>query len=79
MEERKNSVPRPLARLCRFDEIAGLPSHRPPSSCDLHPEPRGGEYEDTPPSEAKKMSRIFASWNQLDRWLRQIDRLRRLA
>jgi hypothetical protein len=24
-------------------------------------------------------SRIFASWNQLDVWLRQVDRLRRVA
>jgi hypothetical protein len=29
-----------------------------------------------PPSVA---SRIFASWNQLDRWLRQIEGLRRAA
>ena len=25
------------------------------------------------------MSRIFASWNQLDRWLRQVEGLRRVA
>jgi len=34
------------------------------------------------PSESadeKMVSRIFASWNQLDGWLRQIERLRRAA
>jgi hypothetical protein len=25
------------------------------------------------------VSRIFASWNQLDRWLRQVEGLRRVA
>lgn len=27
----------------------------------------------------KVVSRIFASWNQLDRWLRQVERLRHAA
>ena len=29
--------------------------------------------------DAHKGSRIFASWNQLDGWLRQIERLRLVA
>ena len=28
---------------------------------------------------ADPVSRIFASWNQLDRWLRQVEGLRRVA
>jgi hypothetical protein len=40
---------------------------------------RGGEPEEAPPpSEVNEglLSRIFASWNQLDGWLRQLSRLR---
>jgi len=29
--------------------------------------------------DAHKVSRIFASWNQLDGWLRQVERLRLVA
>jgi hypothetical protein len=36
----------------------------------LAPSERGGE---------SLVSRVFASWNQLDRWLRQVEGLRRVA
>ena len=32
-----------------------------------------------PSSVEDEVSRIFASWNQLDGWLRQVDGLRRVA
>jgi hypothetical protein len=31
------------------------------------------------PSWGMLVTRIFASWNQLDEWLRQVERLRRAA
>jgi hypothetical protein len=30
-------------------------------------------------AQARLVSRIFASWNQLDGWLRQVEKLRRVA
>jgi hypothetical protein len=36
-------------------------------------------HADVDKRERRLVSRIFASWNQLDRWLRQVEGLRRVA
>lgn len=38
-----------------------------------------GAHADDGGRERRMVSRIFASWNQLDGWLRQVDRLRHAA
>jgi len=38
-----------------------------------------GEIKGAPREQVEKVSRIFASWNQLDGWLRQVERLRHAA
>ena len=66
-------------RRWRVRVCADAPTLLSPRAFDILLGSRCGDCKSLPGNERGLVSRIFASWNQLDKWLRRVEVLRRAS